>query len=71
MNPHNLSASELRELAHRAIAKELGMAALIRYLRDNFPGSGDYTLDRDENLPQGNVEDLYRQVRKFEKAQEH
>jgi len=49
---HDLSPQQLREAAFAAILHELGPIGLARFVRENGLGSGDYTRDRDQWLPQ-------------------
>jgi hypothetical protein len=46
-----MSPADLREAAHEAIIRELGVAGLMRYMREQSLGNGDYTRDRDTLLP--------------------
>lgn len=43
---------QVREAAHAAIIRELGVAGLMRYLAEGSLGAGDYTRDRREILPE-------------------
>ena len=46
----DMTPAELRQAAHDAIIRELGVSGLMRYLQDNSLGSGDYTRDRHQWL---------------------
>lgn len=48
----DMTPSQVREAAHDAIIRELGVSGLIRYLKDQSLGSGDYTRDRRGWLPE-------------------
>ncbi len=59
-----MTPAQIREAAHEAIAKELGVVGLIRYLQDQSLGSGDYTKDRHNWLPKyGSVEEMMADLR--------
>jgi hypothetical protein len=47
----DMTPEQIRTAAHEAIAKELGVVGLIRFLQMNSLGSGNYTLNRTEWLP--------------------
>lgn len=47
----NMTPAQIREAAHEAIIREIGVTGLIRYLHDQSLGSGDYTRDRHTWLP--------------------
>lgn len=49
---HDMTPSQLREAAHDAIIRELGVSGLMMYLKDQSLGSGDYTRDRRGWLPE-------------------
>jgi len=57
-----LSGGELRQAVYRIVARELGSAALARFIQENYPGSGDYTAER-QMQEQPNVEDIVRELR--------
>lgn len=50
--------SELRERGFRVLADVLGWANAVRFLREYDPGSGNYTQERANLLPDRSVEDL-------------
>ncbi len=50
--PDTLTSLQLRDAAHEAIKRELGVAGLLRYLRENHGGGGDYTRDREAMIPE-------------------
>ena len=47
-----MTPAQIREAAHEAISKELGVVGLVRYLQDQSLGRGDYTKDRHKWLPE-------------------
>jgi len=58
-----MTPAEIREAAHDAIVRELGVVGLIRYLQDTSMGSGDYTRDRHQWLDKyKNLDDLWADI---------
>ena len=47
-----MTPAEVRRAAMEAVVREVGVAGLIRLLRDQVPGSGNYVVDREKWLPQ-------------------
>jgi hypothetical protein len=58
-----LTGGELRRTVYRLVARELGAAALVRFLQENYPGIGDYTEAR-KLLEQPTVEEIAREIKK-------
>ena len=55
-----MTPAQIREAAHDAIIRELGVSGLISYLHDQSLGSGDYTRDRHQWLPEyGDVDEMF------------
>jgi len=48
---HDMTPAQIREAAHEAIIREMGVTGLIRYLQDQSLGSGNYVQDRWKWLP--------------------
>jgi hypothetical protein len=46
MSTIDLTGGDLRHAVYRVIARELGAAALARFIQENYPGLGDYTAER-------------------------
>lgn len=62
-----MTPAQVREAAHEAIIKELGVSGLVRYLKDQSLGSGDYTRDRHAWLPAfTSSEELFGDLERFE-----
>jgi hypothetical protein len=58
-----LTHQQLRTAAHDAIARELGVVGLIRYLRDSRRGEGNYVEDRKRWLPEyESVDQLWEEM---------
>jgi hypothetical protein len=51
MNVAQMSLEELRQRGIGALAKELGPVGMARFLQQFEMGSGDYSTDRDQWLP--------------------
>jgi hypothetical protein len=57
-----MSPAQLRRAAREVVVRELGVTGLIRLWRDVAPGSGDYTLDRGNWLPEFDSVEAMMQV---------
>jgi hypothetical protein len=58
-----MTPAQIREAAHDAIIRELGVSGLIRYLQDNSLGSGNYTRDRHTWLKEfGSPEEMFEDI---------
>lgn len=56
---NQMTPDQVRKTAYDAIIREMGVAGFMRFMRENFPGSGDYTRDRHQWLKQyDSVEEL-------------
>ena len=51
VNANQMTLRELNHLAMQALRKKLGMAGMVRFLHQFDAGSGDYTKERHEWLP--------------------
>ena len=51
MNVAQMSLEELRQRGIRALARELGPVGMARFLQQFEMGSGDYSTDRGQWLP--------------------
>ena len=51
MNIAQMSLEELRQRGIAALAKELGPLGMIRFLQQFETGTGNYSTERDEWLP--------------------
>ncbi len=47
----DMTPAQIRDVAHEAIIREMGVTGLIRYLQDQSLGSGNYVQDRWKWLP--------------------
>jgi len=62
-----MTDEELRETALDLIARELGPAALIRFLQLYSRGHGDYTAERHQWLDRLQIDDIAEQIQKNRK----
>lgn len=63
MTTQQLTGSDLREAVFEIISRELGPAALVRYIAENFSQPGrDYTEDRRQR-PQTTVDEIAAGIR--------
>jgi hypothetical protein len=63
MDVAKMSPEQLRAAGMRALARDLGPAGLVRFLQQFETGSGDYSVERDQLLPQVGVRELVSQIR--------
>ncbi len=56
-------SGEVRHAVYGLVARELGAAALARFIQENYPGHGDYTADR-QRQEQPDVDQIMEEVRK-------
>jgi len=60
-----MSPAEVRRAAMDAVVREVGVVGLIRLLRDESPGTGDYVSDRKKWLPEfDSVEAMMEAIKK-------
>jgi hypothetical protein len=55
MNVAKMSPREVEKASMEAIVRALGPAGLARFLQQVDPGSGDYSKDRHQQLPEEEV----------------
>lgn len=58
-----LTLEQLRRRGLEALARELGPVGMVRFLQQSETGHGDYSRDREQWLPQGDVSDLAQRIR--------
>ncbi len=63
MSTTDLTGGDLRRAVYKIVARELGAAALARFIQENYPGHGDYTADR-QRQEQPDVDQILEEVRK-------
>jgi len=62
--------SELRYRGFLALTEALGWVNAVRFLRQFDPGSGNYTEERRELLPEWDAPTLVQQARKLQEPRE-
>lgn len=63
MSVANLSPGAIRKLGLDALAKALGPAGMVRFLRQFDSGDGDYTRERELWLKDTNVESILKEIK--------
>ena len=63
MSTSTMSLEELRQRGLAALAKELGPVGMVRFLQQFETGSGDYTAERHQWLPD-DVDRIMDEVRR-------
>ena len=63
MNVAKMSPREVEKASMEAIVRALGPAGLARFRQQFDPGSGDYSKDRQERLPDEEVKDIAAAIR--------
>jgi len=70
MNPKQLAGNDLREAVFEIVARELGPAALVRYVAENFSQPGqDYTANR-KPISSASVAEIAEEIRRWKEEQE-
>jgi hypothetical protein len=59
MKTSELTGGDLRRAVYETIRRELGAAALVRFVQENHVGKGDYSQER-QKLRDLSVEELKR-----------
>ena len=55
--------AQIRRAAMEAVIREVGVVGLVRLLRDEIPGSGNYAEDREAFLPKfESMDDLMKTI---------
>ena len=62
------SHNELRERGFRALSEALGWPNAVRFLREYDVGSGDYTRERQDLLPDSSLEALTEMIEKIQEG---
>lgn len=66
-----MTPAEIRQAAYRAIVNELGPSGFLRFIQDSYRGHGNYTKERREFLPHGNVHEIAKEVIAWKEGQEN
>ncbi|NJL29114.1 MAG: hypothetical protein HC897_15135 [Thermoanaerobaculia bacterium] len=70
MNALITNPAELRNRGFEALVDALGWLNAIRFLHQYDPGSGNYTEERKDLLPDWDAATLVREARKFQQEGE-
>ena len=63
VNTTEMTAAEIRATGWSVLVRELGAAGALRFMADSERGSGDYTAERHERLPDKSVDTLVQEAR--------
>jgi hypothetical protein len=58
VNANTMTPQQIREAGMAALARELGIVGMIRFMQQFELGKGDYSIDRHEWLDQYSVDDI-------------
>ena len=64
LDASTMDLAAIRRAGLEALARELGPVGLVRFLQQFEPGRGDYTADRQQWLPAGDVKSIAAEVRR-------
>lgn len=62
MNAHTMSLEEIRITGMEALARELGIVGMIRFLQQFETGHGDYSKDRHQWLDDQNMDSVIKRI---------
>ncbi len=62
MNAHTMSLEEIRITGMEALARELGIVGMIRFLQQFETGYGDYSKDRHQWLDDQNMNSVIKRI---------
>lgn len=68
MNVQTMTPQQIRVAGLAVLARELGLAGMIRFMQQFEMGQGDYSRDRHEWLDQYTVDDIATMIREKEKT---
>ncbi len=63
MNGQTMSLEQIRIAGMEALARELGIVGMVRFLQQFETGHGDYSRDRHKWLDDQDVEDIVKRIR--------
>ena len=58
LNTQTMTPQQIREEGMKGLARELGVAGMIRFMQQFEMGTGDYSKDRHQWLDQYSVDDI-------------
>jgi len=62
VNANTMTPQQIREAGMAALARELGIVGMIRFMQQFELGKGDYSKDRHQWLDQYSADDIARMV---------
>lgn len=62
MNAHTMSLEEIRITGMEALARELGIVGMIRFLQQFETGHGDYSKDRHQWLDNQDTDSVIKRI---------
>ena len=62
VNTNTMTPQQIREAGMAALARELGVVGMIRFMQQFELGKGDYSVDRHQWLDQYSVDDVVQLV---------
>jgi hypothetical protein len=68
MNAQQMSLEQIRIAGMEALARELGMVGMIRFLQQFETGHGDYTKDRRQWLDDQDLDTIVKRIRERREA---
>ena len=67
MNTQAMSLNEIRKNGIDVLTEKLGTVGMIRFMQQDETGYGDYTKEREELLGNPTIEELAKNIKKFNK----
>ncbi len=68
MNAHTMSLEQIRMAGMEALARELGIVGMIRFMQQFETGHGDYSKDRHEWLDNQDLDTIVKRIRERREA---
>ena len=68
MNAQTMSLEQIRVAGMEALARELGIVGMIRFLQQFETGHGDYSKDRHKWLDDQNIDAVLKRIREKRQA---
>lgn len=68
MNAHTMSLEQIRIAGMEALARELGMVGMIRFLQQFETGYGDYSKDRHKWLDDQDLDTIVKRIQERRKT---
>jgi LmbE family N-acetylglucosaminyl deacetylase len=68
MNGQTMSLEQIRIAGMEALARELGMVGMVRFLQQFETGHGDYSKDRQKWLDEQDMDTILKRIREKREA---